>query len=87
MLTFFFTRYPFSSKQEIIIPDWEIYLRETGQKMVSEQSPRSLMEVRTRIYELLTHCIAPEIIIKVHFILILIFPKSFSLTDTFIRNY
>merc|ERR1712071_529421 len=33
-------------------------------KMVSEQSPRSLMEVRSRIYELLTHCIAPEIIIK-----------------------
>jgi len=57
-------QYPFSSKQDIIIPDWEIFIRETGQKMVSEQSPRSLLEVRSRIYELLTHCIAPEIIIK-----------------------
>jgi len=57
-------QYPFSSKQDIIIPDWELFIRETGQKMVSEQSPRSLMEVRSRIYELLTHCIAPEIIIK-----------------------
>lgn len=58
-------RYPFTAKQEIVEPDWEIYLRETGQKMVSEQSPKALMEVRGRIYELLSHCIAPEMIIKV----------------------
>lgn len=58
-------RYPFNIKQQIIEPDWEIYLRETGQKMVSEQSPKALLEVRARIYELLTHCIPPELIIKV----------------------
>jgi replication factor C subunit 3/5 len=58
-------RYPFSVKQEIVEPDWEVYLRETGQKMVSEQSPKALLEVRGRIYELLSHCIAPEMIIKV----------------------
>ncbi len=58
-------RYPFSSNQTITEPDWEVYLRETGQKMVSEQSPRCLMEVRARLYELLTHCISPELIIKV----------------------
>lgn len=58
-------QYPFSSKQDIVEPDWETYLRETGQKMVAEQSPKALLEVRSRIYELLTHCIAPEIIIKV----------------------
>ena len=33
--------------------------------MVSEQSPKALLEVRSRIYELLTHCIPPELIIKV----------------------
>lgn len=33
--------------------------------MVSEQSPKALLEVRGRIYELLAHCIAPELIIKV----------------------
>lgn len=57
-------QYPFNPKQQIIEPDWEIYLRETGQKMVSEQSPKALLEVRSRIYELLTHCIPPELIIK-----------------------
>jgi len=57
-------QYPFSSNQTITEPDWEVYLRETGQKMVSEQSPRCLMEVRARLYELLTHCISPELIIK-----------------------
>jgi len=57
-------QYPFGSKQEISEPDWEVYLRETGQKMVTEQSPRALMEVRSRLYELLTHCISPELIIK-----------------------
>ena len=69
LFNFFFTtfphRYPFTPKQDIVEPDWEIYLRETGQKMVSEQSPKQLLEVRARIYELLSHCIAPEIIIKV----------------------
>lgn len=53
------------ANQEIVEPDWEVYLRETGQKMVSEQSPKALLEVRSRIYELLSHCIAPELIIKV----------------------
>ena len=58
-------RYPFAANQAIIEADWEIYLRETGQKMVAEQSPKALLEIRTRLYELLTHCISPEIIIKV----------------------
>ncbi|KAI9550505.1 hypothetical protein GHT06_006741 [Daphnia sinensis] len=57
-------QYPLNAKQEIVEPDWEVYLRETGQKMVSEQSPKALLEVRGRIYELLSHCIAPEMIIK-----------------------
>ena len=65
-------RYPFGSKQEISEPDWEVYLRETGQKMVTEQSPRALMEVRSRLYELLTHCISPELIIKVNSLIIIL---------------
>lgn len=70
-------RYPFNAKQEIVEPDWEVYLRETGQKMVSEQSPKALLEVRGRIYELLSHCIAPEMIIKVKLILLTIRHHNF----------
>lgn len=44
--------------------DWELYLRETAQKILQEQSPTRLLEVRGRLYELLTHCIPPDVILK-----------------------
>lgn len=48
-----------------MVPDWEVYLRDTAAKIVEEQSPKRLLEVRERIYELLTHCIPSEVIFKV----------------------
>uniref|UniRef100_A0A2K5SJ27 Replication factor C subunit 3 n=1 Tax=Cebus imitator TaxID=2715852 RepID=A0A2K5SJ27_CEBIM len=42
----------------------EVYLRETANAIVSQQTPQRLLEVRGRLYELLTHCIPPEIIMK-----------------------
>ncbi|KAK3873446.1 hypothetical protein Pcinc_021548 [Petrolisthes cinctipes] len=57
-------QYPFSPNQEIITPDWEVFLQDTASKVVEEQSPKRLLEVRERIYELLTHCIPPEVIFK-----------------------
>ncbi len=58
-------RYPFSSDQEIAELDWEVYLRETASLIVQQQSPRRLLEVRERLYELLSHCIPPDVIMKV----------------------
>ncbi|XP_042313372.1 replication factor C subunit 3 [Sceloporus undulatus] len=55
---------PFTPDQDISETDWEVYLRETANAIVSEQTPQRLLEVRGRLYELLTHCIPPEIIIK-----------------------
>ncbi|OXB81430.1 UNVERIFIED_CONTAM: hypothetical protein H355_001647 [Colinus virginianus] len=57
-------QYPFSADQEVPEMDWEIYLRETANAIVSQQTPQRLLEVRGRLYELLTHCIPPEIIMK-----------------------
>ncbi|KAL6473201.1 hypothetical protein MHYP_G00193890 [Metynnis hypsauchen] len=57
-------QYPFSADQDIPETDWEVYLRETANAVVSQQSPQRLLEVRARLYELLTHCIPPEIIMK-----------------------
>lgn len=57
-------QYPFTPQQDISVPDWETFLKETASKIVEEQSPRRLLEVRERIYELLTHCIPPEVIFK-----------------------
>jgi len=50
--------------QPIIEPDWEVYLRETAHKMMQEQSPKRLLEIRGRLHELLVHCIPPDVIIR-----------------------
>lgn len=36
----YFKRYPFSPDQEIVEPDWEIFLRDTANFIVQEQSPK-----------------------------------------------
>ena len=55
-------QYPFQNDQEIHELDWEIYLRDTAHHIVQEQTPKKLMEVRGRLYELLTHCIPADVI-------------------------
>ncbi|KAK1882479.1 Replication factor C subunit 3 [Dissostichus eleginoides] len=57
-------QYPFSADQDVPETDWQVYLRETANAIVSQQSPQRLLEVRARLYELLTHCIPPDIIMK-----------------------
>ena len=55
-------QYPFSADQVIQDLDWEMFLRETAQQIVQEQTPKKLLEVRARLYELLTHCIPADVI-------------------------
>jgi len=55
-------QYPFTANQPIQDLDWEMYLKETANQIVQEQSPRKLSEIRSRLYELITHCIPPEVI-------------------------
>ncbi|KAK3099888.1 hypothetical protein FSP39_011274 [Pinctada imbricata] len=57
-------QYPFSADQEVSLPDWELFLRETANQIIQQQSPRRLLEVRGRIYELLTHLIPPDVIMR-----------------------
>ncbi|XP_035682492.1 replication factor C subunit 3-like [Branchiostoma floridae] len=57
-------QYPFRPDQQVVEADWEVFLRETANAIVSQQSPRRLLEVRGRLYELLTHCIPPDVIIR-----------------------
>lgn len=56
--------YPFVDDQKITEPDWQLFIRKTATMIVSEQSPRKLLEVRSRLYELLTHAIPSELIFK-----------------------
>ncbi|PPQ64196.1 hypothetical protein CVT24_008614 [Panaeolus cyanescens] len=45
-------------------PDWEVYCHKVADLIISEQSPARVMEVRAKLYELLSHCIPPTIILK-----------------------
>lgn len=45
--------------------DWEVYLQKNVvEKIICEQTPTALASVRMSVYELLTHCIPPELILK-----------------------
>lgn len=46
-------------------PDWEKYCSQVAEKILSEQSPERLLEVRGSLYELLVHCIPPTLVISV----------------------
>lgn len=72
-LVLYICRTPLKPDQEVSEPDWEVYLRETANMIIQQQSPRRLLEVRGRLYELLTHCIPAEIIMKVNIIQLLIY--------------
>ncbi|KAL6040381.1 Subunit of heteropentameric Replication factor C (RF-C) [Balamuthia mandrillaris] len=57
-------KYPFDNDQRIEQSDWELYITQVATHMMEEQSPRRLLEVRAKFYELLSHCIPPDIILK-----------------------
>jgi replication factor C subunit 3/5 len=46
-------------------PDWEKYAGKTAEKILGEQTPERLLEVRGMLYELLVHCIPAPLIIAV----------------------
>jgi len=57
-------QYPFQQHQQIEKSDWEEYLIQIAKEIADEPSPRQLLAVRSKLYELLSHCIPPEIILK-----------------------
>ncbi|XP_012273877.1 replication factor C subunit 3 [Orussus abietinus] len=57
-------QYPLSPEQNIVLPDWEVYIRNTASMMVKSQSVETLSEVRNKFYELLTHCVPHDVIFK-----------------------
>lgn len=57
-------RYPFTADQKISEPDWQVYIRNTATMMISEQSPKVLLETRNRFYDLLTRAIPCDLIFR-----------------------
>jgi hypothetical protein len=59
------TRYPFALDQVIPSPDWERYCASIVGDVVGEQSPKQLLVVRAKLYQLLINCIPASVIMKV----------------------
>lgn len=53
-----------SGPLSIAKPDWETYTAKTADLIVSEQTPKRLLEVRGKLYELFVHAIPARVIIK-----------------------
>lgn len=45
-------------------PDWETYTAALAQKILQDQSPQQILAVRSGLYELITHCLPPSLILK-----------------------
>ncbi|KAI9509833.1 P-loop containing nucleoside triphosphate hydrolase protein [Russula earlei] len=53
-----------SNSPPIAKPDWETYCSKVADMIIQEQTPQRVMEVRAKLYELLSHCIPATIILK-----------------------
>ncbi|KAL1405474.1 Replication factor C (RF-C) subunit [Vanrija albida] len=49
---------------DVAKPDWETYCAKVADLILQEQSPQRLLDVRAKIYELLSHCIPPAVVLK-----------------------
>lgn len=56
-----------SSKDLEVVPrpDWEKYASKAAERLLAEQTPARLLEVRGMLYELLVHCIPAPLVLSV----------------------
>ncbi len=45
-------------------PDWEALITQVAGEIIEEHSPARILQVRAKLYDLLTHCIPPTTILK-----------------------
>ncbi|KAF8599115.1 P-loop containing nucleoside triphosphate hydrolase protein [Ceratobasidium sp. AG-I] len=53
-----------TSATPIAKPDWETYCYKVADMILQEQTPQRVMDVRAKLYELLSHCIPPTVVMK-----------------------
>jgi len=54
-----------SEKTPIPPPDWEALIEVIAKEIIEERSPARILQVRAKLYDLLTHCIPATTILKV----------------------
>ena len=50
---------------DVAQPDWETYCAKVADEILKDQSAQKLLEIRGKLYELLSHCIPPTVVMKV----------------------
>ena len=51
-----------NSNTQVPRPDYETFIAEIAQDVVTEQSPQNLRQIRTKLYELLTKGITSDVV-------------------------
>ena len=49
---------------QVQLPDWELYIIKMARSLMEEQSPQRLLMAREMLYNLLTNCIPPDVILQ-----------------------
>ena len=57
-------QYPLTDDQPVQQPDWQLFLGALADDILAEQSPRALLKIRSKLYELLSNCIPPDLIMR-----------------------
>jgi hypothetical protein len=55
-------------KTPIPPPDWEALIDQIAEEIIQEHSPARILQVRAKLYDLLSHCIPATAILKVWFL-------------------
>jgi len=53
-----------SEDQEVEAPDWERFVGMIAANILEEQTPQRLLQIRAQVYELLSACIPPEMVMQ-----------------------
>lgn len=54
-----------TDKTPIPPPDWEALIAQIADEIMEEHTPARILQVRAKLYDLLSHCIPPTTILKV----------------------
>lgn len=54
-----------NEKTPIPPPDWEALISIIAKEIIEERTPARILQVRAKLYDLLTHCIPATTILKV----------------------
>ena len=57
-------QYPFSDNQPVQLPDWMLFTMALADDVFAEQSPKQLLKIRGKLYELLSSCIPPDTVMR-----------------------